>query len=99
MKIPNKIKVFTWRACKEGLPTLEILKIQKVIMEASCQWCNKNEGDVSHALLSYPLIRECWCKQFPNLLAAEEQIHFLHTTRKLEHKGIKGELENFFLMV
>ncbi|KAF5468064.1 hypothetical protein F2P56_012246 [Juglans regia] len=58
MPLPNKIKVFTWRACKEGLSTKLNLKKRRVKTKGSCCFCKKVMEDTSHALFICPDIRD-----------------------------------------
>ena len=72
LKLPNKIKIFAWRTCKNGLPTRANLKKRFVIIEDQCVWCS-NEEDVGHALCYCPMIIQSWHKHFPGLLNTEVQ--------------------------
>lgn len=40
LRIPNKIKVFGWRACQEIFPTHVNLAKRRVIIDNVCQCCN-----------------------------------------------------------
>ena len=40
-KIPNKVKVFAWRACNDILPTKMNLVNQRIIADASCPICTR----------------------------------------------------------
>ncbi|GMY31999.1 putative ribonuclease H protein At1g65750 isoform X2 [Fagus crenata] len=41
LKLPSKIRIFAWRACKKGLPTMEILKGRGLDVDPQCQRCNR----------------------------------------------------------
>lgn len=69
MNVPNRVKVFAWRACRNGLPTLLNLKTRKVVEEVACRWCKEEEEDITHALLSCKTVREVWYDQLPDLIA------------------------------
>ena len=44
MKIPNKIKIFGWRACHEILPTRYNLVKQNIIADTGCPICLQSPG-------------------------------------------------------
>lgn len=58
MQVPNKIKVFAWRACKDSLPTQNNLK--RIISEEVCCFCHAVCEDLVHALISCPSINDHW---------------------------------------
>lgn len=62
-QLPNKVNLFAWRACKNGLPTLYNLKTRKVVLEDDYIFCKEEVEDTRHAFYSCPSIRECWKKQ------------------------------------
>lgn len=57
LQIQNKVKVFTWRACKNGLPTKANLKKRQVLMEENCIFHGDGVEDVLHALYYCPILR------------------------------------------
>ena len=60
LNVPNKIKHFLWRACGEALPTKKNLCKRKVICNASCESCGKEEEDTIHALWECQVLKEIW---------------------------------------
>ena len=48
--VPNKIKVFDWRAGQNALPTLDNLLRRQVIENATCIFFLRDEETVLHAL-------------------------------------------------
>nr|POE97055.1 hypothetical protein CFP56_48039 [Quercus suber] len=50
LSVPNKIKHFLWRACRESLPTKKNLLVRNVTRDALCKWCNEEVEDSVHAL-------------------------------------------------
>ena len=60
LKIPNKIKVFGWRACRNILPTRVNLAQRRVIQDNRCEVC-KTEGETGiHALWNCGVARDVW---------------------------------------
>lgn len=39
MRVAPAVRMFTWRACSEALPTLANLKRRKVVEDSSCPIC------------------------------------------------------------
>lgn len=80
--MPTRVKVITWRVCRNGLPTLQNLKTQKVV-EASCRWCNEEDEDITHALLNCKTVREVWSDQFPNLITEDSNTNLLNLAMQI----------------
>ncbi|XP_042974832.1 uncharacterized protein LOC122306468 [Carya illinoinensis] len=62
LQVPNGVKVFIWRACNEGLPTLANLKRRKIVAESTCPICGRVEETADHALWSCSAARDVWCQ-------------------------------------
>ncbi|XP_050259107.1 uncharacterized protein LOC126704117 [Quercus robur] len=60
LRIPNKIKVFGWRACNEILPTKLNLSKRKIIVDAMCPICLRFPESVVHALWECGAARDVW---------------------------------------
>ena len=58
--IPNKIKVFTWRACHEILPTAVNLTRRRVIYEDKCSMCTTESESTIHALWDCAVAQDIW---------------------------------------
>ena len=52
LKVPNKVKVFLWRACSNALPTKVNLQRQKVLDNPLCEQCKCRGEDMLHAIWS-----------------------------------------------
>ena len=50
MRVPNKIKIFLWRACSEALPTSCNLLRRKVLEDPTCPLCGIEVENTMHAL-------------------------------------------------
>ncbi|KAL0442406.1 UNVERIFIED_CONTAM: hypothetical protein Slati_1963300 [Sesamum latifolium] len=59
-KIPNKIKVFVWRACLNALPTSANLSRRIQGFQAGCPLCRTEKEDVMHVLALCPFARQAW---------------------------------------
>lgn len=60
LRIPNKVKLFTRRACHNLLPTKANLFKRKVVQEPSCPCCGREEETLLHALWSCPASQDVW---------------------------------------
>lgn len=60
LNVPNKIKHFIWRACRESLPTKKNLLIRKVTRTAICDHCNEEVEDTIYALWVCQVLKEVW---------------------------------------
>ena len=60
LRIPNKIKVFGWKAFNEILPTRLNLSKRKIIADAMCPICLRFPESVVHALWDCGVARDEW---------------------------------------
>ena len=64
LRIPNKIKVFGWRACNDILPTKLNLSKQKIIEDAMCPICMRFPKLAIHALWECEAAKDVWAGSF-----------------------------------
>jgi hypothetical protein len=50
LQVPNQVKIFTWRACHDILPTRKNLFKRKVVEDNSCLCCKGEPETVIHAI-------------------------------------------------
>ncbi|KAH9754587.1 putative reverse transcriptase/RNA-dependent DNA polymerase [Citrus sinensis] len=60
MELPEKMKIFMWRAARNLLPTAENLWKRKCLKDPICQGCNREVETVRHALLDCKAARKIW---------------------------------------
>ncbi|KAL9451066.1 hypothetical protein AB3S75_012752 [Citrus x aurantiifolia] len=58
--LPEKVKIFMWRALKNILPTADNLWKRKSLQEPICQRCKLHVETVSHALIDCKTSRKIW---------------------------------------
>ena len=67
LKLPNKIKIFGWRACHAILPTAENLTRRKVTSESNCPLCLREVETTVHALRDCAVVQDVWAGSFRKL--------------------------------
>ena len=60
LKIPNKVKHFGWRACKNILPTLSNLKKRGIVDNDLCEECKMGYESFGHVFWSYLCASGTW---------------------------------------
>ena len=64
LKVPNKVKVFLWRACSRALLTKVNLQRRKVVDNSVCDLCGCMVEDEVHALWDCEHVHEGWAHSF-----------------------------------
>ena len=59
-KVPPKVKLFIWRACRNILPTLTKLFERKASSSFSCSWCNEAPETNDHVLWRCDFAQKVW---------------------------------------
>ena len=60
MKVPNKIKIFGWRACHGILPTRLNLAKRNIIAETFCPICLQSPENEVHVIWECPVAQDVW---------------------------------------
>ena len=60
LQVPNKVKVFAWRACNRALPTMDTLIRRHVVDENLCPVCKMVAEDPLHMVLHYTEVESVW---------------------------------------
>ncbi|XP_030964645.1 uncharacterized protein LOC115985893 [Quercus lobata] len=60
LRVPNKIRSFTWRACRNILPTKANLFRRKITPDSICEVCGNFEETTSHVLWHCHRAKEVW---------------------------------------
>ncbi|KAH9768956.1 reverse transcriptase domain-containing protein [Citrus sinensis] len=64
LALPQKIRIFIWRAAKNLLPSAENLWKRKIVQEPTCQRCKMGIEDVCHALVDCKAAKKVWRLSF-----------------------------------
>ena len=54
LTLPAKFKIFAWRACVNGLPTMEAINYRGISQSKTCPVCRNEVESLDHALLHCP---------------------------------------------
>ena len=73
LNIPHKIKTFTWKACRNALPTKVNLCHRGILEEALCEACGLSEEISGHLFWDCKKARETW-----TIAALPIDIHVVH---------------------
>lgn len=60
LKIPQKVRIFFWRACNEFFPSDLNLAKQHIGSNGSCFFCGNSDASTAHCLFFYPKAQEAW---------------------------------------
>ena len=98
LKIPNKIKVFAWRACHEILSTRENLARRRIIEDARCGVCFLVSETGYHALWECGLAQDVWAGCIRSLQKSRiGHVDMLNLVEDMHGKLTNEELELFWV--
>lgn len=60
LKIPSKIRIFSWRACMNGLPTGLNLSRRGVNISPMCPICDQERETTTHVLIQCEIAKQVW---------------------------------------
>jgi len=60
LRLPAKIRIFSWKACMDGLPTRLNLAKRDLNIEAKCPLCDKALESTNHALIYCDKLGDVW---------------------------------------
>jgi hypothetical protein len=75
LEVPNTVKLFTWRACNNLLPTKVNLFHKRVVDTMQCPCCGIEDETIYHALWECPAARDVWGGKnlvFKNVIVLEQ---------------------------
>ena len=82
LSVPNKVKNFLWRVCKEALPMKRNLRRRKIIEEDTCDHCKSNAKSEFHALWECLTLASVW-NSVPELqLHHDQNVHTISDSSK-----------------
>ena len=98
LHIPNKIKVFRWKACQEILPTRSNLAKRRIIRDNVCPNCTRFPESTIHALWDCEVAMDVWVGSSLKLQkCAHGQVDILKLMEYLLSKLSLQEIELFLV--
>uniref|UniRef100_A0A2N9I4S0 Reverse transcriptase zinc-binding domain-containing protein n=1 Tax=Fagus sylvatica TaxID=28930 RepID=A0A2N9I4S0_FAGSY len=85
--VPQKIKLFIWKACKNILPTKLNLFRKKACNSMSCDLCDNDLESVMHVLVDCKFAQEVWGL---SVLASTQKWPHSHNFADFVHHGIQS---------
>ncbi|XP_023917766.1 uncharacterized protein LOC112029310 [Quercus suber] len=95
--VPNKVKNFLWRACKEALPVKRNLRQRKIIEEDTCDHCKSSAKSELHALWECSAIATIWASVPELRLHLDNNFQTVSKLIKLIHE--EGKDVNLLAMI
>ena len=97
LNLPAKIKVFAWRACVNGLPTMNAIFSRGISQSKVCLVCGNEAKNVDHALLSCDFSSLVWNLWLENPLRIQGfRKSFLDSALFILSHSTLQDLELFF---
>lgn len=63
----NKVRIFSWRVCKNGLPTKTLPRCHSLVHDGICPFCKFTSEDEIHALFTCSHLRPSWASLMPRV--------------------------------
>ena len=98
LKIPNKIKVFGWRACADILPTRVNLVRRRVLTDDKCPICLRELENIIHVLWECAVVQDIWAGSCQKLQKKSSRVaDVMQLIEDLIDRLTKKELELFWV--
>ena len=98
LKIPNKIKVFGWRACADILPTRVNLVWRRVLTDDKCLICLREPENTIHVLWECAAVQDIWARSCQKLQKKSSRVaDVMQLMEDLINSLMKEELELFWV--
>lgn len=97
LEIPNKVKVFGWKACNEILPTKMNLAKRRIIADAVCLICTRFQEIAMHVLWGCDAAQDVWTGSSKSLQKGNHGM--IDTFQLLEYLMERLALEDLELML
>lgn len=84
LMIPNSVKMFVWRTCKNILLTMQNLKRRKITDQLLCPICFYHDESVGHVLWECKAAKDVWsqeCRKLKKMSFSFFGIWYLFTKR------------------
>lgn len=99
LKVLNKVRIFSWRACKNGVPTKLQLWLRATVNDVMCPFSKSVPEDVCHALFDCLEIRHTWAQQVPKFSPFTMAGSIAELVQRMQAHGSSEDLEKLFMIV
>ena len=98
-KVPNKVRIFSWRACHNILPTKDNLVRKRVFEDAHCCFCHRANETILHVLWEYRVAWDVWASSAIRFQKFSiEQVDFGQLVANLMPRLSLEELDLFWVI-
>lgn len=77
-KVPQKIKIFLWKACQNILPLGENMFKRRLVVQNVCPICHKEPETLEHMFLLCDWVRPVWFGSQFQVVPRREEITSFH---------------------
>jgi hypothetical protein len=60
LQVPNNVRVFPWKMCKNILPTKDNLHEKGVVQDATCMFCEQEVETIIHVIWQCSVAQDVW---------------------------------------
>ena len=97
--VPNKIRVFMWRACSSILPTKTNLFKRGIVSSSTCPNCNDEAETILHSLWECAYAKECWLNSpLSHMCSSAHPSSWSDLVGQVLSQGSTPETEIFFVL-
>ncbi|XP_041004070.1 uncharacterized protein LOC121249426 [Juglans microcarpa x Juglans regia] len=98
MKVPNKVKIFAWRARKNGLPTGQQLVKKHVLSDGTCSLCLSELETLAHAVMSCNAIHKMW-ELYLHVVSIANNMSVMDVALQFCDRKLYDQLATFFMLM
>lgn len=94
----HKIYMFSWRACREGLPYQQTLQQRNLPLDNTCIFCMDSVETTSHALFYCSKLKYAWFHSITCMKEVKPNLTFLEIVVRVWKRGVPKDFTKFFLI-
>lgn len=99
LNLRAKMKIFVWRACVNGLLTMENMNIRGITNSKTCLICGSDLENITHAILRCNSTSQVWDFWADNpIRASKNSLNFQDSSMFILNQKSTKDLETFFVV-
>ena len=99
LNLRAKMKIFVWRACVNGLLTMENMNIRGITNGKTCLICGSDLENITHAILRCNSTSQVWDFWADNpIRASKNSLNFQDSSMFILNQKSTKDLETFFVV-